>query len=87
MIYLLTFKPVDITKFAIFTSFDVRRYFGEPLLLPFYTSLNADISGTWKDIHNLQYFQSEMKTKTFELSLLKVRPQYTIWDIRFYSLL
>ena len=33
MIYLLTFKPVDVTKFA---SFDDRPYFGEPLLVPFY---------------------------------------------------
>ena len=67
-------------------SFDDRPYFGEPLLVPFYTSLNADISGARKDIHNLQYFQSEMKTKNLKLSLLKVRHQYTIWDVRFYSL-
>ena len=31
-------------------SFDAKPYFGEPLLVPFYTSLNADISGTRKDI-------------------------------------
>ena len=31
-------------------SFDDRSYFGEPLLVPFYTSLNVDISGTRKDI-------------------------------------
>ena len=31
-------------------SFDNRPYFGEPLLVPFYTSLNADISETRKDI-------------------------------------
>ena len=47
IIYLLTCKPVDVTNFAVF---DDRPYFGEPLLVPFYTSLNADISGTRKDI-------------------------------------
>ena len=31
-------------------SFDDRPYFDEPLLVPFYTSLNTDISGTRKDI-------------------------------------
>ena len=31
-------------------SFDDRPYFGEPLLVPFYNSSNADISGTRKDI-------------------------------------
>ena len=31
-------------------SFDDMPYFGEPLVVPFYTSVNADISGTRKDI-------------------------------------
>ena len=37
--YLLTCKPVDVTNYD-------RPYFGEPLLVPFYTSLKADISKT-----------------------------------------
>ena len=31
-------------------NFDDRPYFGEPLLVPFYTSLNAATSGSRKDI-------------------------------------
>ena len=50
-------------------SFDDRPYFGEPLLVPFYTFLNADVSDIREDIHNPQYFQSEMKTKNFKLPL------------------
>ena len=45
-------------KFRCFRqSFDDRPFFGEPLLVPFYTSLNADISGTWKDIKKRFSFQ------------------------------
>ena len=44
-------QPVDVTNYANFRqSFDDRPYSGEKLLVPFYTSLNADTSGTRKDI-------------------------------------
>ena len=43
-----TCRPHKFRRFR--QSFDDRPYFGEPLFVPFYISLNADISGTRKDI-------------------------------------
>ena len=44
------YSPWSNGLFRFRQSFDDRPYFSEPLLVPFCTSLNTDISGTRKDI-------------------------------------
>ena len=63
-----------------------RRYFGEPLLVPFYTSLNPDISGTRKDITEVtksecnrrwqRKLQIFLKKFTFEAWKINVKSCY-----------
>ena len=48
LIDMQTWRPYKFRRFR--RNFDDRPYLGEPLLVPFYTSLNADISRTRKDI-------------------------------------